>query len=103
MALLPHAVRLSVSGRAREQRRGGRGNGSQARKLVRLGTRAGEGADHRALGERVLPAYGHLVEGDEPDVNAEHGRQLIGNGLAEEVKPKAAKAAPLAERVSTGG
>lgn len=43
---------------------------------------------------RILRACGHWVEGDEPEVNAEYGRQLIGNGLAKEVMPKAGKPAP---------
>lgn len=43
---------------------------------------------------RITRACGHWVEGDEPEVNADYGRQLIGNGLAVEAKAKAPKAAP---------
>lgn len=43
---------------------------------------------------RITRACGHWVEGDEPAVNAEYARQLVGNGLAEEIKPKPAKPAP---------
>lgn len=43
---------------------------------------------------RITRACNTWLEGDEPDVHAEYGRQLIGNGLAEEVKAKAPKAAP---------
>ena len=43
---------------------------------------------------RILRACNTWLEGDEPEVHEEYGRQLIGHGLAEEVKPKAAKAAP---------
>lgn len=43
---------------------------------------------------RILRACNVWLEGDTPDVHADYARQLIGNGLAEEVKPKAPKAAP---------
>ncbi len=42
----------------------------------------------------IVRACGHWVEGDEPEVNAEYGRQLVGNGLADEIKPKGGKPAP---------
>jgi len=42
----------------------------------------------------ICPACGHWVEGDQPQVNAEYRRQLIGNGLAQDVLQKAAKPAP---------
>lgn len=41
----------------------------------------------------ICPACGHWFKGDLPQVNAEYGRQLIGNGLAQDVLPKAANAA----------
>lgn len=44
---------------------------------------------------RILRACNTWLEGDEPEVHEEYGRQLIGHGLAEEVKPKAAKAVPV--------
>lgn len=44
---------------------------------------------------KIIRACNTWLEGDEPEVNADYGRQLIGNGLAEEVKPKAAKTAPI--------
>jgi hypothetical protein len=43
---------------------------------------------------RIIRACGEWLEGDEPEVNADYGRQLIGNGLADEIKGKAAKPAP---------
>jgi len=43
---------------------------------------------------RILRACAHWIECDQSEVNAEYGRQLIGNGLAVEVKPKSGKAAP---------
>ena len=47
-----------------------------------------------AMKVRIIRACNHWIEGDEPEVNADYARQLIGNGLAEEVKPKG-KAAPI--------
>jgi len=51
-----------------------------------------------AMKVRITRACGHWIEGDEPEVNAEYGRQLIENGLAEEVAApttkKAGKPAP---------
>jgi uncharacterized protein with PhoU and TrkA domain len=44
---------------------------------------------------KIIRACNTWIEGDEPEVHADYGRQLIGNGLAEEVKPKAAQAAPV--------
>ena len=41
---------------------------------------------------RITRACGEWVEGDEPEVNADYGKQLIENGLAEEVGDKPAKA-----------
>jgi hypothetical protein len=40
---------------------------------------------------RITRACGDWLEGDEPEVNADYGKQLIENGLAEEagVKPAA--------------
>jgi hypothetical protein len=43
---------------------------------------------------RILRACNVWLEGDTPDVHADYARQLIGNGLAEEVKGTAQKAAP---------
>lgn len=39
---------------------------------------------------RIIRACGDWVEGDEPEVNAEYGKQLIENGPAEEVGSKPA-------------
>ena len=39
---------------------------------------------------RIIRACGEWLEGDEPEVNADYGKQLIENGLAEEVGEKAA-------------
>lgn len=38
---------------------------------------------------RIIRACNQWVEGDEPEVNADYGKQLIENGLAEEVGGKA--------------
>ncbi len=43
---------------------------------------------------RIIRACGEWLEGEETAINADYARQLIGNGLAEEVKPKAGKPAP---------
>lgn len=43
---------------------------------------------------RILRACNVWLEGDTPEVHADYARQLIGNGLAEEVRVKAGKAAP---------
>jgi hypothetical protein len=51
----------------------------------------GEGMKVRSL---ILRASDHWVEGEEPAVHAEYSWQLIGNGLADEIKPKAERAAP---------
>lgn len=42
---------------------------------------------------RILRACNVWLEGDTPDVHADYARQLIGNGLAEEVKATSPKAA----------
>ena len=47
----------------------------------------------------ITRACGEWLEGDKPEVNADYGKQLIDNGLAEEIKPKA-KAAPTGKAVS---
>lgn len=39
---------------------------------------------------RIIRACGQWVEGDEPEVNADYGKQLIENGLAEEANGEAA-------------
>lgn len=39
---------------------------------------------------RIIRACGAWIEGDTPEVNADYGKQLIANGLAEEVGSKAA-------------
>lgn len=44
---------------------------------------------------RIIRACGEWLDGDEPAINADYARQLIGNGLAEEVNPKAGKPAPV--------
>jgi hypothetical protein len=42
---------------------------------------------------RITRACGAWIEGDTPEVNAEYGKQLIANGLAEDVSDRpAAKA-----------
>lgn len=41
---------------------------------------------------RIVRACGDRLEGDEPEVNAEYGKQLMENGLAEEGAKRAAKA-----------
>jgi hypothetical protein len=41
---------------------------------------------------RIIRACGNWLEGDEPEVNADYGKQLIENGLAEEVGDKPSKA-----------
>ena len=41
---------------------------------------------------RITRACGEWLEGDEPELNADYGKQLIENGLAEEVGDKPAKA-----------
>jgi transcription elongation GreA/GreB family factor len=45
---------------------------------------------------RIIRACGDWVEGDTTKVNADYGKQLIGNGLAEEVVVK-----PVAKAKST--
>lgn len=47
---------------------------------------------------RIIRACNEWLEGDEPEVNAEYGRQLIANGLAEEVKAKPAPAGKAASK-----
>jgi hypothetical protein len=42
---------------------------------------------------RITRACGDWLEGDEPEVNADYGKQLIENGLAEEVGGKTASRA----------
>lgn len=42
---------------------------------------------------RITRACGEWLEGDEPEVNADYGKQLIENGVAEEVGAKAASKA----------
>ena len=37
---------------------------------------------------RITRACGQWLEGDEPEVNADYGKQLIENGLAEEASAK---------------
>jgi hypothetical protein len=37
---------------------------------------------------RITRACGSWIEGDTPEVNAEYGKQLIANGLAEDVSEK---------------
>ena len=39
---------------------------------------------------RITRACGAWIEGDTPEVNADYGKQLIHNGLAEEISAKAA-------------
>lgn len=62
-----------------------------------LGTPSLVTLKHDTKGEtmkvRITRACGQWLEGDEPEVNADYGRQLIGNGLADEIKGKA-KPAP---------
>ncbi|MBA3511849.1 MAG: hypothetical protein H0T81_08090 [Sphingomonas sp.] len=41
---------------------------------------------------RIIRACGEWLEGDEPEVNADYGKQLIENGLAEEVRAASKKA-----------
>ena len=45
---------------------------------------------HNTEGEimkvRIIRACGEWLEGDEPEVNADYAKQLIENGLAEEIK-----------------
>lgn len=48
---------------------------------------------------KIIRACNTWLEGDTPEVNADYGRQLIGNGLAEEVKAAAPKAAPIGATV----
>ena len=45
---------------------------------------------------RITRACGEWLEGDTPEVNADYGKQLIANGLAEQAK--AAKPAPTKAR-----
>lgn len=42
---------------------------------------------------KIIRACSEWVEGDTPEVNAEYGKQLIENGLAEEVTTSATKKA----------
>jgi hypothetical protein len=42
---------------------------------------------------RIIRACGDWLEGDEPEVNADYGKHLIENGLAEEVGAKRASQA----------
>lgn len=48
---------------------------------------------------RITRACGEWLEGDTPEVNADYGKQLIENGLAEEVKTRA-KPAPTGKAAS---
>lgn len=41
---------------------------------------------------RIIRACGEWLEGDEPAINADYGRRLIGNGLAVEVQARASTA-----------
>jgi hypothetical protein len=42
---------------------------------------------------KIIRACNEWVEGDTPEVNAEYGKQLIENGLAEEVTTSTTKKA----------
>ena len=42
---------------------------------------------------KIIRACNPWLEGDTPEVNADYGHQLVGNGLAEEVQPGTAKLA----------
>ncbi|WP_395622144.1 hypothetical protein [Sphingomonas daechungensis] len=44
-----------------------------------------------AMKVRIIRACGDWLEGDEPEVNADYGKQLIDNGLAEEVRDQKAR------------
>ncbi|HEU0045237.1 hypothetical protein [Sphingomonas sp.] len=47
---------------------------------------------------RIIRACNTWLEGDTPEVNAHYGRQLIANGLAEEIR--GGKPAPLGKSAS---
>ncbi len=63
-----------------------------------LGTPSLVTLKHDTEGEKmkvkIIRACGHWIEGDTPELHVDYGRQLIGNGLAEEVKATAPKTAP---------
>lgn len=48
---------------------------------------------------RIVRECGRWRAGQTGAINADYGRQLIHNGLAEEVGPKVGKAAPTGQRV----